>query len=555
VKFLTKHATPHPASAAAPARPADPTPGSHDQHFTLLGYDHGVYYYLPRASGQVVALRVDQHVEARLIGIVPDENFWMQEYGTKEGVSWRLARADLLRRQHAVGIYDPARIRGRGAWWDRDHAVVHVGDRLIINGKEHPLSHPSKYIYERGLPYPISYERPLQSSQSSRLIELCKLISWDRPINAYYLAGWVALAPIGGATEWRPHVWLTGPADSGKSWVVREIVNRILRGIAIGRQSCTTEPAIRGALSNGSLPVVFDEAESKTKTEKLRIDALVGLARAASTQDGDPIGKANPDGTTREITISSMFLFSSISYPITKSEDMRRITALGITRDGDRARFSKIQSLAAEVITDDFCARLPARSISMISTIRQNSRIFGSVISGHLKSNGLGQQYGALLAGAWSLFSNDIITTEAAKKWVDEQYAVGSWSEQSAQQDESDHTQCLSRIMQHIIKASGSHGMVDISVAELMHIAKADDDIRREWASDVLGRYGMRGDPDCMVISSTHSAIASILKDTPWERNWMRSLKNIPGASTTEQPVRFGMVRSRGVEIPYPSAE
>ncbi len=538
----------------ASSKTKDPAPGAHSDHFTMLGYNHGTYYYLPRATGQLVELKIDQHVESRLIGLVPDENFWMGEYGTKDGVSWRMARADLLRRQNAVGVYDPSRIRGRGAWWDRDHAVVHVGDRLIINGKTAPLTTPSKHIYEASIPYPISPENPLSSTDAYQLIEICKLISWEKPINAYYLAGWVALAPIGGALNWRPHIWITAAAESGKSWVMRELIGRILDGIAIGSQSCTTEPAIRGELNNGSLPVVFDEAESKSKVEKLRMDAVVGLARAASTEGGDPIRKSNPDGSVRKTFIRSMFAFSSISYPLTKPEDLRRITPLSIVKDGNLDRFDRLKTLAAKTLTPDFCARFPARSIKMVPIIRANSRVFGAALVDKFKSQGLADQYGMLIAGAWSLFSDRVVSDSEAKAWVEARNADESWTEQRAQQEDSDEIQCLAYILQHVVRASTSRGPVDISVAEMMKISRgSSEDLRHDWAVETLGRLGLRGDPDVMVVSSTHSGIANILKDTPWARNWARTLRRLPGSYPTEQPIRFGAITGRGVEIPYPN--
>lgn len=539
--------------AETPQARADRNANHHESEFSMLGFDHGVYYYLPKGSGQIVHLKANQHVEANLIEIAPRQ-FWEEKYNSGKGADWKSAANALIRRQHAIGVYNVSRVRGRGAWWDKDHAVVHVGDHVIIKGKALPLSTPSKYIYEASQPYPISPENPLDAKSAYQLIEICKLISWEKPINAYYLAGWVALAPVGGALNWRPHIWITAAAESGKSWVMREIVGRILNGIAIGSQSCTTEPAIRGELNNGSLPVIFDEAESKSKVEKLRMDAVVGLARAASTEGGDPIMKANPDGSVRKTFIRSMFSFSSISYPLTKPEDMRRITPLGIVKDGNIMRFEQLKMLTARIITDEFCARFPARSIAMIPIIRQNSRIFSAAIIEKFGSQGMGDQYGMLLAGAWSLFSDRVATQDEAEKWVAERNAEGAWIEQKAQAEESDEVQCLAYLMQSVIRSQGPRGVIEMSVAELMRISSSTTgDLRQDWAVETLGRYGFRGDVDGMVISSTHGGVGGILKDTPWARNWARTLGRLPGARSTEGGVRFGAVKTRGIEIPYPA--
>ena len=161
-----------------------------------------------------------------------------------------------------------------------------------------------------------------------------------------------------------------------------------------------------------------------------------------------------------------------------------------------------------------------------------------------------------LLAGAWSLFSDKPATPADARAWVEARNAEGAWTEQKAQQEDSDETQCLNYILQHVVRASTSRGNVDISVAELVKLASGDSsDLRHGWSVKTLGRLGLRGDPDCMVVSSTHSGVANILRDTPWARNWGRILRRLPGACPTEAPIRFGAVTGRGVEIPWPTEQ
>ena len=42
-------------------------------------------------------------------------------------------------------------------------------------------------------------------------------LPFENDIGAVALAGWTTLAPICGALQWRPHVWLTGASGSGPS--------------------------------------------------------------------------------------------------------------------------------------------------------------------------------------------------------------------------------------------------------------------------------------------------------------------------------------------------
>lgn len=530
----------------------------HPKYFTMLGHNHGTYYYLPNGSRQVVALRVEKHVEANLIGLVPDHNFWMSQYGTKDGVSWRNARIALISKQHAIGLYDPSRIKGRGAWWEGNKAIVHIGDRLIIEGEEHPLESAAENIYEVGLPFKIAYEKPIATTQAKKLLDICELISWDKPINAKYLAGWIALAPICGALDWRPHVWITAAAQSGKSTIIRDIVKRILATVMIETQSGATEAAIRQDINSDARPVVYDEAESKDPASHDRMQGVFKLVRAASTRGAAPITKGSTSGVPSYWYINSMFLFSSISYCVTSPEDARRITALGIVRDGNLDRYKKLVAAISDTLTDAWVSGLMARSIKLIPVIRANSRVFGAAVSAHLSDQGAGDQIGPLLAGAYSLFSDAIISAADAAKWIKDQDAKGAWVEHKTQIEDTDEAQCLSRLMQHVIRAQGKHAAVDRSVAELLEAAAGrvtDSVLSAADAGDVIGRYGLRSDASGILVSVSHNGVGGILRDTPWARNWGRTLKRLPGAATTPHGVRFGLVKSRGVEIPWPADE
>ena len=526
----------------------------HGKNFLMLGHDHGSYYYLPSGSKQVVALTVAEHIESRLIGLAPDENFWRKNYGTEHGISWRLARQDLLSRQHMAGIYDPSRIRGRGAWWDSNQAVLHLGDKLIINGENHHLSDSRKYIYEAMSPISLSHTNPLSCAEAKAVSRICDLISWERPINSRYLAGWCAIAPICGALDWRPHIYLTGSRGTGKTYIVDKVIRRLIGDIGLAVQSATTEAGLRQTLRHDSRPVMFDEIEGEDPRAQLRIQNILELARQASSETGAAIVKGSATGEPTTFRIRSCFAFSSITYAVTSSPDASRVSVLGLEVDHNQERFSRLAALIAGTLTDEYVSRFLARSIHMIPTIRENARRFAAATASVLGSQRAGDQIGALLSGAYSLHSDGIITPEAAVDWVRTQ----DWSEQRGINEDTDEMKCLNRILQHVIRAQTKHGPVDRSVAELVGVASSDSQdevLSVRSAEDILGRNGIRGEDGLIFISVSHNALSDILKGTPWAKNWSRILRRLPGATSTPNPVRFRATRSRAVAIPYQERE
>ena len=522
----------------------------HGDEFLMLGHDNGVYYYLPRGSGQVVALKSSQHVEGNLIEIAPRQ-FWENAYSNK-GVDWKAAHNALIRHQQAVGIYNSDRVRGRGGWWDHDAAALHLGDRLIINGEERPVSQSKKYIYENAVPIRINYKNPLNVSEARMFSEICETIAWDKKINARYLAGWCAIAPICGALEWRPHIWITGGAGSGKSFILDKIVRRIIGDIGLSVQSATTEAGLRQTLRHDARPVMFDEIEGADMRAHARIQNILELARQASSETGASLIKGTVSGDAQTFKIRSCFAFSSIGVSATSRPDETRITVLGINADGDRERFARLASMINETMTDEYTQRFAARSIRMIPVIRQNARIFATAAAATIGSQRAGDQVGALFAGAYSLHSDDVATAKFAQDWISKQ----DWTDQVRQNEDTDEAKCLAFILQSVVKSPGKSGPVDRSIAELMEIAAEKTEASYEEikaAFSTLGLYGMRGDPDAMVISVSHSGIAKILKDTEWAKTWGRTLRRLNGARPADQPIRFGAVRSRAVNIPWPA--
>ncbi|TGG96425.1 MAG: hypothetical protein ERJ67_00810, partial [Aphanocapsa feldmannii 277cV] len=197
--------------------------------------------------------------------------FWQSLYPGRMGVNWPAAASDLHQRSAAVGMFAPERIRGRGAWWDNGRSVLHLGDRLITSQGEHPISSPfpSSHIYQRlkRLEGPCGVE-PLTLPEAAVIVSIANRFRWEMPASATLLSGWVVLAPICGALRWRPHLWLTAGAGTGKSAILDRFVAPLLADFALLVSGATTEAGLRQSLCSDALPVVFDEAEGNEPSDR-----------------------------------------------------------------------------------------------------------------------------------------------------------------------------------------------------------------------------------------------------------------------------------------------
>ena len=168
-----------------------------------------------------------------------------------------------------------------------------------MNGEVMELGdYQGKYIYEQGAPLGFDASNPLSSAEASKLLELTKMVRWEREVNAHLLAGWCVVATICGALKWRPHIWITGGAGTGKTWILGAIVKPLLNTIALFVQGSTTEPGLRQALKTDALPVAFDEAEGgDTRNDQERMQSVLNLMRAASAEDGGNMIKGGQGGS------------------------------------------------------------------------------------------------------------------------------------------------------------------------------------------------------------------------------------------------------------------
>jgi putative DNA primase/helicase len=519
-----------------------------NDHFTCLGFDGDAYYYRPHNTGQVVRLTRAAHTStnfASLAGL----NYWRQLCPNERGgIDWTQAAATLFAISAERGVYNPDRIRGRGAWWDNKRTILHLGDQLVVDGKRHPVLKPfdSSYLYHRmpELAGP-GEESPLTDAEALILCEIAERFHWEVPASGMLLAGWVTLAPICGALPWRPHVWLTAAAGSGKSAILDRYVAPLLADMGLIVAGNTTEAGLRQTLRCDALPVVFDEAESNEKADQVRMQNILSLARVASSESHATLIKGSPGGDVTRFNIRSMFLMSSIATALKQGADRSRFAQLTLRspnelpKDERTKHWEQLDRDLDKHISSDIARRLIARTVNLIPIIRASVRVFTRVAAERFDSQRLGDQYGTLLAGAWSLMSSQVATDDEARALIDQ----NNWEPYSQTTEVPDEQRCLQRILQYQVRVETDEKTLTRTLGELVEIAahhRSDRDVETRQAKDTLERYGLRVETDDQIlfVSNTAEAVATILRDTQWSHSWGTLLSRLKGA-TKAGPTRF----------------
>lgn len=535
-----------------------------DLYFACLGFQDNTYFYQPTSTGQVVALHRASHSGVNLCALAPLE-YWENLYPTKSGVNWTAAASSLFQRCHSVGFYDPDKLRGRGAWWDNGRSVLHLGNRIIVDGETVPSTKPlsnSEFYYQRliKLKGP-DMNNPLSTEEAEIIMRVANSFLWETPVSGMLLTGWIVLAPVCGILNWRPHAWLTAGSGSGKSTVLEKFVMPLLGDMLLPVTSNTTEAGIRQRLKADALPVLFDEAESNERADQQRIQSILGLARVSSFESDATILKGSADGTMQHYKIRSMFMFSSIATALKQGADRSRFAQLTLRNakdvlgqeERDRHWKKLIHTLNTK-IDIEMGRRLQSRTFSLIPVIRKSIEVFTDAASEYFDgSRRDGDQYGTLLAGAWSLGNDEAPTREEAMALISSQM----WEPHRQVNETPDEQFCIEKIMQHEIKVETDTRAISRTIGELVDIAASKTMDRALVQSSVvaaLGRTGIKVKDGRIFISNTSTALASILKDTQWASCWSNVLLRLPG-STRAGSVYFQGRGStaRAVSVPLDS--
>jgi putative DNA primase/helicase len=534
--------------------------------FRCLGWDKNsegkaTYHFYASFKRTILSFSASSLGSTQLLELA-DLMFWTMNFpGKTSGFNIQAAQDWLIRSSDEAGPFAPS-VRGRGAWRDRTHTIIHNGSHLIVDGQRAELDDfQSKHIYESAPDLGFQLTEALSDKKANDLINMISLLNWEKEIQGPLLLGWCVVAPICGALTWRPHIWLTAPAGAGKSWVFQNIVRRLVGDGVLAAQGDSTEAGLRQTLGHDAIPVVFDEAENEDEKASGRIQNVLALMRTASADDGGMLYKGSAGGTAKTFKIRSCFAYASIVPQLKAQADRTRVTVLTLQKKDDddqeaRERFKELVRVHSELIDDDFVQRLRSRTVIHLPTIVRNIATFKAVATTKLGDARNGDQIGTLLAGAWSLVNTELVTYEQAAGWLE----MNDWVEEKGLNQTRDEQGLLNQILEQIEFVESDTGRVTRSIGELIVIASEElfgfesskDGVSSKRASDALNRLGIKVDSTRkgFFVANNHREIARMLAKTPWANNHGKLLQRLQGAEATE-PMRFKSGTStRAVFIP-----
>jgi len=437
-------------------------------------------------------------------------------------------------------------------YWETYYAKksgIHVGNLIVDGARVTITDYQTSYAYQKKNSLLRHLAEPLATKEANILVQTCERFEWERKASAVLLAGWIVIAPFAGALKWRPHIWLTGAAGTGKSWVLKNVVRRCLGRFQLALQSKTTEPAVRQALESDAIPVVFDEFEAENEQERARIQSLIDLMRSSSSDDGGMIAKGSAGGKSVFYTVRSSWAVASIAQTLDMHSDVSRITTLGMKRSDDAPKRENAKFIDKH-LTDEWVAGLHSRTISLLPVILENIKVFSQAVADELGDTRIGDQLGTMLAGAYSLYSRGVIEYDAALSFVRRH----DWSEERSKDESKDEYRLLNAIMEHLNRFDAGRMQVERSIGELVYIAAGIEDdaaVTIDKAETRLAQLGMGVKDGYIHISGQSGYLRNTaLRNTPWAKSYFKVLSRVDGVKITEPKRLSAGVPQRSLAIP-----
>jgi putative DNA primase/helicase len=356
-----------------------------------------------------------------------------------------------------------------------------------------------------------------------------------------------------GALKWRPHIWLTGGAGCGKSTVLDKFAHHLMGGVDLFVQGNSTEAGIRQTLMADARPVLFDESESNEESDARRVQNVLSLIRQSSTESEAQTLKGTAGGQAMNFHIRSMFCLASIQVALKQQADIERLTVLALRpkRDDTDAAggWVRISEQLYEIHRDTTLpARLFRRSMNLLPTTLKNIIVFCNAAAEKFNSQRDGDQYGTMLAGAWSLISTELATKEQAMELINSY----DWSEHRENNDTDEGQRALASLFGAFVRVRAG---IELTVRELVCAAYGDAsdtvDVTQATADAILQRYGMKVKGDRLMLSNNHDALKKLMDGTTFAADYRGVLLRVEGADRCDnKPSRFNGVNTKCFSLP-----
>lgn len=497
-----------------------------------LGYTSGNGYVFMNQEKKMLSILQPQSLlaEGNLLDLAPASFFApffprFDKKGEVVGINVLHAADSLMQACRRAGPFFSEKVRGSGIWRE--------GRKIIMNWSgEVPKSKDFTYIRFMSVPD----FNPSAQLVASDVLEWLQMFNWEHQGYALLALGWAACAPVCGALEWRPHIFINGPKNCGKSTIIEGFTS-LLAPMVIVLDGGSSEAGIRQTVGADSRPVILDEFESDRDVH--RMNSVIKMIRSASSAKG-AIAKGTPEGKAMQFQLHSTFCLGAINPRRGTAADSSRIINLCLSsHDSDISTRDKI--LEALEALQSTRGAWPFLMLSLVDTLITNIEVFNRAMppmdSRHATN------MATLLAGAFTVLNSKEASKSEAETVISEVFDLIQLLAQA--HEDNDAIDCLNHLL--------CFNTGDVTIGALINDARGSGNLQMSGVSPGLEIHGLRVKSEGVLIANKHPGLDQIFKNSIWATGaWVSALRRLPGAKYDDIRVRFsGGVQQRCTLIPY----
>lgn len=533
--------------------------------FIPLGYDEGTFHFFSHYTGLLIRIPRDKAKRIDQLTKLAHYTFWEQweqsvgnPYHTEkrskkskdviDGVDrWLLDLTD------EEGYCDAKSlpVRGNGVWIDEGRVVINGGKHLIVDGKQIVRREfNSEFLYQVGEGYVTedSLKHPLTDKEGNAFLKACCALGWQNPTSGILLAGWCAIAPFAGALGWRSHIWITGQAGSGKSSAIDKFVRPATTPFSILFGKGTTPAGIEDQLQYNSPPIIMDEAESRTQSDRKMMSAILDIARLSSFAPEGTIVKKH----TKTYMTKAMFCMVSIVPDLITDANMTRFCLLklrarvGMANKDSKVKYENAVSMVSRLSDSEtpFSLRLFARFVASFGKFQDNLILMKEILMEETLDSRSSEQLAPLITASMMLFKNGIIPEKDMRAWLKSYVDIKPYLRND---EEKEQNLVLAEILTYKARVNTSKGNIDVRIANLIELAVGYKGARnwgiitKRLAEEELKEWHIRLDNvdtktfKCgmaVVFAKTATNITNRMSNSVWGTGWAETLESVEGART-----------------------
>ena len=486
--------------------------------FKILGYNGKHHIFLPQSAPLPIGFPRGSLTEGHFEELAP-RSWWGLAFETDRFGNYDIKAAKdwLIRESQKKGFYDPTTIRGAGVWFDDNNIIINTGNYIIDHNlkqlRYHEFKSKNIYILSESKMNDLIGQQST-TEEGKQLIDLMKAQQFETRLEAFTALGWALIAPFGGALNWRPHVWLTGPASVGKSYLIEDILFQLVGTFRHEGSGKDTEAGLRRSLGQDGKPVFIDEAEPRTKDAKKRLDGQLDLARNSSSNSSGPIAIANQSGGVDRFRINSSFCFASI-VPCLDGDALQSRFMIcrlkKLTMDSFEKKKKSTIKLIKNGLLDD-PSKFRRRMFAKLPTIIKGIEVIRDILYHETGSQRSADNLAPIFSAIFSLISNGEMK-KSNKKFVNWLKNIVKLNERITERDDE---VLLMEIFQYKIQ----HKNTLMSVSEILReLFRANENTD---FPPTLERHGIRFNhkKNELYIGANHQEIRKALREKFYSDNY-----------------------------------